>query len=309
MNCWPGMDVSGFSSNSMSFFIPENLQQSVLTFGAMGEEWLRNLPVHVSRLEKEWGVTVGEAIDHGGCVSWVAPVHLTDGSEAILKVAIPHEEARFEADALSFLGGKGAVQLLRVSQDGFSLLLERCVPGNDLWSLPETEADDIATKILPRLWHPTPKNAPFDCLSNRVAQWCDDIVNIVAATDNNEVLVHQALEYGKALAATQPKQVFLHGDFHPGNVLAAEREPWLVIDPKPLVGEPAFDLAQWLFNRSRVALLTDEPVSLLCKQITYFADRLELSPQRIAGWAFVKAVGWECGTDLCLLFQKVAECW
>ena len=52
-----------------------------------------------------------------------------------------------------------------------------------------------------------------------------------------------------ALSATQPHRVLLHGDFHPGNVLAAAREPWLAIDCKPLVGDPAYDLAQWLGNR------------------------------------------------------------
>jgi streptomycin 6-kinase len=103
--------------------------------------------------------------------------------------------------------------------------------------------------------------------------------------------------------------VLLHGDFHPGNVLAAQREPWLFIDPKPLVGEPAYDLAQWLYNRSRFAIQSDDPVAVLRQQIDRFAADLGLDPARIAGWAFVKALGWQCGPEFVNLFQKVAQAW
>lgn len=41
----------------------------------------------------------------------------------------------------------------------------------------------------------------------------------------------------------------VHGDLHYENVLAADRDPWLVIDPKPLNGDPHYELAPMLWNR------------------------------------------------------------
>ena len=101
------------------------------------------------------------------------------------------------------------------------------------------------------------------------------------------------MEVARALAASQPESVLLHGDFHPGNVLAAEREPWLAIDPQPLVGDPAFDLAQWLGNRCEAAWKTPDPVAALWWQAEQMSALLNLDPTRVRQWAFAKSVGEE----------------
>jgi streptomycin 6-kinase len=293
----------------LDVFIPDRLREQLRSFGEEGDRWRNDLPEWIAQIEREWGLRVGPALDHGGCVSWVAPVVLDGGGEAILKIGVPHDEARFEARALHFLNGQGAVRLLRASADGFSLLLERCIPGTDLWPLGEEAGDAVAAEILPRLWREPDPDAPFDSLENLVAQWCEEIPREAAGGGYDPEQVARALDLGRALAASQPRRVFLHGDFHPGNVLAAQREPWLVIDPKPLVGDPAYDLAQWLHNRCDAAVLTADPVSVLRGQIDRFAGRLGLSPARIAGWAFVKAVGWEQEPPVVSLLEEVAQAW
>ena len=166
----------------VSVFIPAYLQQNILRygFGAEGTRWLADLPRHIAELEQEWGLRVGPAFDKDGAVSWVAPVELRDGSEAVLKITFPHDEARFEAHALRFLDGRGAVRLLRASDDGFSLLLERCRPGTDLWSLGEAEGNAVACQMLPRMWREPDPGAPFMSLSDYVAPWWDDLPRITA---------------------------------------------------------------------------------------------------------------------------------
>jgi len=294
----------------LKIFIPACLQKEAQAgFGDEGTRWLNSLPQRIAALEQEWGFRTGPALDHGGCVSWVAPVELEGGGEAILKIGIPHDEARFEAEALRFLNGQGAVRLLRASDDGFSLLLERCVPGTDLWSLSEEAADDVACTLLPRLWQQPTSTAPFESLTDTVARWCEELPHEAPAAGYDARLVDRALEHGRELAASQPQSVLLHGDFHPGNVLAARREPWLMIDPKPLVGDPAYDLAQWLHNRYEAATHAADPVAVLCEQIDRFAGRLGLDPARIAGWAFVKALGWEQEPPVVDVFHTVAEAW
>ncbi len=295
----------------MSVYIPAYLQQNMLRygFGAEGTRWLAGLPRHIAELGQKWGLRVGPAFDQDGAASWVAAVELKDGSEAVLKITFPHDEPRFEAHALRFLDGRGAVRLLQASEDGFSLLLERCLPGTDLWSLSEEEGNAVACRMLARMWREPDPSAPFISLADYVAQWWDSLPRITAGADYDEDVVAEAVARGRELAASQPRSVLLHGDFHPGNVLAARREPWLFIDPKPMVGEPAYDLAQWLYNRSRFVIQSDDAVAVLRQQIDRFATALGLSPARIAGWAFVKVLGRQCGPAFVTLFQKVAQAW
>jgi len=290
----------------VNVFIPTTLQQQIRERGAEGTQWLTSLPERIAALEREWGFRTGPALDHGGCVSWVAPVELEAGSDAILKIGLPDDEGRFEAEALRFLDGQGAVRLLHASEDGFSMLLERCIPGTDLWSLGDDEADAVAAGLLPRLWREPDPTAPFIALTDVVAQWCEMMPGMAAEGYAPDLIAH-AIARGQELAASQPQHVLLHSDFHPGNVLAAQREPWLMIDPKPAMGDPAYDLAQWLANRYDAVIQAADPVLAYRYQIDRFAERLGLDPARIAGWAFVKALGWEWGQEVADLFHRVAQ--
>ncbi|HVC79183.1 MAG TPA: aminoglycoside phosphotransferase family protein [Chloroflexota bacterium] len=295
----------------MDVVIPTFLRQHLLRYGfeAEGTRWLADLPRQIAALEREWDLRAGSPFDQDGAVSWVAPVELGDGSEAVLKITFPHDEPRFEAQALRFLDGLGAVRLLRASEDGFSLLLERCLPGTDLWSLGEEEGNAVASRLLTRLWREPDPSTPFMSLSDYVALWWDDLPRITATADYDGEVVAEAVARGRELAASQPRRVLLHGDFHPGNVLAAQREPWLFIDPKPLVGEPAYDLAQWLYNRARFVIQSADAVAILRQLIDRFAADLDLDPARIAGWAFVKTWARQCGSEFVTLFRQVARAW
>jgi len=210
----------------------------------------------------------------------------------VLKVGIPHDEARYEGDALRLIGGNGAVRLLRASEDGYSLLLERCVPGTDLWTLGEEEGNAVGADVLRRLWRAPDPTVPFERVSEAVDRWCREVPEEAPAAGYDADLIDRAVALGRELSDSQPRQVLLHGDFHPANVLAAGREPWLAIDCKPMVGEPAYDLAQWLYNRGRNGTAT---VSAIRWQIAQMSELLGLDPARVAGWAFVKSLGWALG--------------
>ena len=290
----------------MDIFIPSALEKQMAENGEEGARWLGALPERIAALEREWGFRTGPAFDHAGCVSWVAPVQLDGGVDAVLKLGFPHDEARYEAEALRFLDGRGAARLLRASEDGFSMLLERCVPGTDLWALGEEEADAVAADVLTRLWREPEPDAPFLPLADLVEEWIADLPAIVKGGGYDMGMAAEALERGRELAASSPRKVFLHGDFNPGNVLTAQREPWLVIDPKPLVGDPAYDLAQWLANYYEAAVATGDPVSALRSKIDRFASRLRLDPARITGWAYVKSIGWEWGVEAASVFGRMA---
>jgi streptomycin 6-kinase len=290
----------------MSFFVPRCLQENLPTLGAEGAGWLDGLPAQIAQIQQAWSLQVGGALDSNANCSWIAPVRLEDGSEAILKIGFPHSEARHEAEALRVYDGRGAVRLLRVSEDGFTLLLERCLPGTDLWSLTEEESDAMGAGVLQRLWRDMASPTPFQSLSELVDEWCEELPRTAPAAGYDAALIAASIERGRDLTATQPRSVLLHGDFHPSNVLSAAREPWLVIDPKPVVGDPAYDLAQWLGNRLEAAEQSPDPVSHLRLQIDRFSERLGLDPARIAGWAFVKSLGWDWGPVAARLLHQVS---
>jgi streptomycin 6-kinase len=288
-------------------YLPRHLRR--YGFGAAGTRWLADLPRRIVALEQAWDLRVGPPFDQDGAVSWVAPVDLRDGSEAVLKITFPQDDPRFEAEALRVLDGRGAVRLLRACDDGFALLLERCRPGTELWSLGEGDAHAVACQLLPRLWREPAPDAPFMSLADYVARWWDDLPRLTASAAYDGAVVAAVVARGRELAASQPQRVLLHGDFHPGNVLAAQRETWLCIDPKPLLGEPAYDLAQWLFNRARFVLGSDAAVGVLRGHVERFAADLGLDPARIAGWAFVKVFEFQYGPAYVALFQEVAQAW
>src|SRR5207302_2632257 len=110
-----------------------------------------------------------------GCVSWVAPVRCAEGGEAVLKISIPHREARYEAMALRAWNGRGAVRVLRASEDGFTLLLERCVPGTNLWSLGEEEANAAGAAVLQRLWREPPPRGGFETGAGIAGGGCEEM--------------------------------------------------------------------------------------------------------------------------------------
>jgi streptomycin 6-kinase len=291
----------------MSFFIPARVRDTASGFGAEGLRWLEDLPSRVAELEQAWLLTAGPAFDTDGQVSWVAPVHLADGSEAVLKISIPHPEARREADALRAFDGRGAVRLLRASADGFSLLLERCVPGTNLWSLNVEEGNAAGAVVLRQLCREPPPSVAFDRLSDLAAEWCEELPRQAPAAGYDAPLVADAVHLARELAATQPRHVLLHGDHHPGNVLSATREPWLAIDCKPLVGDPAYDLAQWLGNRCEAVEQSPDAVSAIRRQIEQLSDLLDLEPARVAGWAFVKSLGWDWGPRVARILRAAIE--
>lgn len=283
----------------MTIHIPHRVRDIARGFGAEGERWLRGLPAHIDALRREWSLDDIETMDVEGHTSWIGACTTEDGSGAVLKVIIPHEESRREADALRAYAGEGAVRVLRTTEDGFSLLIERCFPGTSLWALGIDEGNTVIAALLRRLWRPVPEDALFRRLTDVVADWCERMPTEAPAEGYDPRIARDASALGRELLSDETQDALLHGDLHPGNVLAATREPWLVIDPKPVVGEPAFDLAQLLINRCWKAPSAEE----IRRQTRRLAGETGLDPERIAAWAVVKAVGWKCGPETASLLD------
>jgi len=208
----------------------------------------------------------------------------------VLKLQFPHPESNHEAAALAHWDGDGAVRLLAEDPGCHALLLERCVPGTHLSTLGAEAALDVLIGLLPRLWKPAA--APFTPLASEAAGWAERLPETWqrAGRPFERALVDAAVETLLALARSQAEQgeaVLLHQDLHGDNVLSAEREPWLALDPKPLAGERAFGVApivrSYEFGHSRDQVM--HRLDRLCAE-------LDLDRERARGWCFGQTLAW-----------------
>jgi streptomycin 6-kinase len=263
-----------------------------------GREWLESLPSIVDACRERWSLDIGAPLE-GGNVSLVLDARLPDGSRAVLKINFPDEESEHEADALRHWSGRGAVRLLGHDEASRALLLERCEPGTPLWSVEDDEAATrIAAEALRRIWSAPPPSQPFRLLADEAARWAVELPALWEAQGEpfDRTLVDEAVAACTELASEQGEQVVLHQDFHGGNVLRAEREPWLVIDPKPLVGEREFDAASLLRDR-RWLLGQPGDAARLDARLGILTDELDLDRERMRRWGVAHALAWGFSDD------------
>ena len=245
--------------------------------------WLDRLPDALRNLERRWSLTLGAPFD-GEDVScaWVAPVALADGTSAVLKLGLPHMEGEHELHGLRFWNGDPTVRLLEADDELGAMLLERCEPGTVLRALPESEQDLVIAGLLRRLWRSPSLPHPFRPLWDRTEYWSNETLADVERWPDTG-LVREGLRLFRELPRNAPADVLLATDLHAGNVLRSEREPWLVIDPKPFVGDPAYDATQHLFNCD--ARLRSDPDGTIRR----FAELLGVDHERVRLWMFARA--------------------
>lgn len=214
--------------------------------GPEWQNWVDRLPKLVAGKLAEWDLRPDGTPVNGFC-SVVLPVHTRGGIPAMLKVAFPDDESEHEHLALRRWDGDGTVRLLRADPHCRAMLLERLHTRNlnDAWDI---EACEIVAGLYSRIHVPAlPQLRP---LVDYIARWNAGLADLPRNAAVPHRLVEQAISVGDALVS-DPAGVgtLIHGDLHYENVLAGDREPWLVIDPKPMSGDPHYEIAPMLWNR------------------------------------------------------------
>lgn len=283
--------------------------------------WRDQLPRLVQELLARWELTASAPFTPGGSSAWVAPVRDVDGAERVVKVAWAHEESRDEAAGMVAWQGYGAARVHRSELRGetAALLLDRVRPGTPLGELLTwPERDEVIAAVARGLWRPPNELLPSEVvgtdltgraairpLSQMCAGWADSAQQ--RADVGLSPLPRDLVDHGLKLFRELPVQwdgedVLLATDLHPGNVLAstggstggsADAEGagkegsgrrWVLIDPKPYVGDPHYDVLQHMFN---------DPDRLRA-QPGPFADRMAglagLDPHRVRRWLLARCV-------------------
>jgi streptomycin 6-kinase len=278
------------------FKIPAQLAENLpLWMGERGRTWLAELPELVAEYASRWQLDVGPVFEDGGAVSWVAPAKRADGADAVLKLFVPDAENRHEAECLLHYDGRGAVRLLDRAEG--VLLLERARPGSPLWELPDEQEDaanGVVAGLLGELWRAPPADSPHRLLTQVASEWAEEIPESWEALGRpfERSLVESAVDALLTLGPDQGEEVVLHQDLHGGNVLRAERQPWLAIDPKPLIGEREFDLASLLRDRRDSLAVDSRPAARIRRRLDLLASETGLDRQRLRGWGIAHALAW-----------------
>jgi streptomycin 6-kinase len=238
-------------------------------------EWLASLPNAIDALRTRWAIHLGPPFENASC-AWVAPVE-QNGRNAVLKVRMPHMEGADELLALQLWNGDPTVQIFDADQEWNAMLLEACEPGTPLRSLPEEDQDPIVAELLRRCWRPPSSPHPFRTLSTQLAYWAQE-ANTQSSWWPDAGLVREGLRLFQKLSIPSHEDVLLTTDLHAGNILRAQRAPWLVIDPKPFIGDRAYDVTQHLLNCH--GRLRKDPSTLIGR----IADLVGIERRRIELW-------------------------
>jgi streptomycin 6-kinase len=254
--------------------------------------WLERVPDLVAQCIGEWGLRPGEPYV-GGAAGHALRVELPDGTPGVLKVWFPHRESEHEAEALAVWNGDGAVRLLAHDPERSAVLIERCEPGTTLSAVGAERALGVLVDLLPRLWKPA--GPPFRALAEEAAWWVECLPREWERFGRpyERRILDGAVSALAELAATQGEQVLVNQDLHGDNVLAAQREPWLVIDPKPLIGEREFALAPVV----RSSELGETRADAL-RRLDRLTSDLGLDKERARWWTIGQTLAWSSDTSL-----------
>ncbi|GAB2463280.1 aminoglycoside phosphotransferase family protein [Streptomyces chlorus] len=269
--------------------MPEEFAQSTVNReGDAGAAWLAELPGIVAELLGRWGCVPDGEVMHGG-VGVIVPVRRRAEESAALKVSFPHPGNVYEPDAFVAWGGCGAVLLHERDDEQFAMLLERVQPS----TLAEVEDGDEVVRVAGRLNRRLAISAPpgLPRLREQADAWEEQLRE--DAEELTHALPRQVLGAAVAtvreLGRAQP-DTLIHGDFHARNILRAGREPWLAVDPKGYVGDPAYDGGTLLKSRALTLLEADDLRKAVHRVLDVFAEAAELDRERVQRWAQFHAV-------------------
>jgi streptomycin 6-kinase len=274
--------------------LPFDLPAGLRAHEALGDAWvtwLDGLPRLVAEVAADWELTFDGGPTHG-CCALVVAVRTVSGRPAVLKVGFPDDESEHEHLALQHWHGDGAVELLRADPHRRAMLLER-LERRDLTGTWDLEACEIVAGLYPSIH--VPALPQLATLTSFVARWLDSLARLPGDAPIPRRMVEQALSLGRDLVADPASTGrIVHGDLHYENVLAAPPElaaargEWLVIDPKPMSGDPHYELAPMLWNRYDE--LAGDVRDGLRRRFHRLVDAAGLDEARARDWVVVRMI-------------------
>jgi streptomycin 6-kinase len=257
-------------------------QENIINiYGNEGKKWLLHLPNLIMKFEEKYKLTNLKTIDN------LSYNYVLSGFQSVqpivLKIGLDRDSLKWESQALKAFAGFGVAKL--IAEEEGMLLLEQAIPGTSLSSIAQDhEAIEIASRCLKRV-----HQAPIPSVHQlpHIKDW------LIALDANNANIPSNHLQKARTLRdkllTTSGTEVLLHGDLHHDNILQHNNE-WLLIDPKGLLGEAAYEVGAFIRNPIPKLLAGGNTLAIIKRQISYFSGILEVPEQRLVDWCFVQAV-------------------
>ena len=272
----------------MNVEVPEVWVASQAGISPAWGSWFDRLPRLAADVLTEWSLSLDGAAMNG-YASLVLPVRTSTGTPAALKLTFDgDDESLHEAVALQHWNGRGTVKLLRADPNRRALLLER-LHVEDLTVIDDLAACEVVGRFYPRLH--VPALPQLRTVTSYVERWVDALTTLPRNAPIPRRLVEQATSLGRELVADPASAaVMVHGDLHYENVLAADREPWLVIDPKPMSGDPHYEPAPMLWNRWDELVATGNVREAVRRRFHTLVGAGGLDEDRARDWVVVRSI-------------------
>ncbi|MDM8530987.1 aminoglycoside phosphotransferase family protein [Anaerolineales bacterium HSG25] len=266
-------------------------QQIVAVWKEEGRAWLKQLPALIHQCAERWNLSVQAPMENLS-YNFVARAVQDDGTPAILKIGVPNPELATEIEALRHYQGRHAVKLLAADLSLGAFLIERVRPGQTLSTLTDDEtATRIAAPLIRDLPIPEPANHAFPT----VKDWTRAFAGYRTQFGSNSGplpfrLLGKAERLFQELHASTKEQKLLHGDLHHENILLSGKNEWRVIDPKGVIGDPAYETARFQHNPMPQFLTMTNPATVAIQRSEILAETLGVNRARLLAWAFVDVV-------------------
>lgn len=276
--------------------IPQTFQRTIAeVHGATGIAWLQALPALIDACAERWSLRMLPPFSLS--YNYVAPALRHDSASGtaipvVLKLGVPNPLLTREIAALRLYAGQGAATLIEADDERGCLLIERILPGECLAALDDdAAATAIAAGVMAQLWRPLPADHPFPS----VAHWARALHGLRVRFDGKTGplpprLVAKAEGLFTDLIASSSAPVLIHADLHHYNILAAQRAPWLALDPHGVAGEREYEVGALLRNPFSRLPAAGELRQIQARRVDQLADLLGFDRQRISGWGIAQAV-------------------
>lgn len=265
--------------------------KNALSNGKEGKKWLKDIPLLIPKYEKKWHFKARNPYKLN--YNYVAPVVLSDGKEAVLKIGFfKDKEFQTEIQALTIFNGESCVKIINADKKNCISLLEKLSPGKSLSSL---EDDDKATIILANLMKKLRKPLPSKHNFPNISVWGKALPKLRQRFNGGtgpipSYLVKKVEQLLKESMQTSGEPMLLHGDLHHDNVLSSKRDNWLAIDPKGVAAEPAYETAAMIRNPYEKLKKIPNLKPILERRIMLLSKELGLNPTRIHNWCLVQTI-------------------
>ncbi|MEP6903309.1 MAG: aminoglycoside phosphotransferase family protein, partial [Actinomycetota bacterium] len=270
--------------------LPPKFRQNITgLYGAKGDQWLAKLPETVAEIAGKWSLKIGPAFSNLS-YNFVAQCVDETGEKYVLKVGVPEADSPvlFEKRALEAFAGKGAVKVIKFDKARCAMLLERAIEGK---TLSEACGEDYekATEIAIEVMGKLPRNSLDKNEFINLETWISGLKRAVKAGFAPEK-VTKAQRFFAELSEPFEKKILLHGDIHFDNILSARREPFLVIDPKGVVGEIGYEIAVFLNDLAGWTAHLANRKKILDSAVEKFSKTFAVNSKELRQWTFAFAV-------------------